>query len=164
MADDARRKVLRRRFLSLGLGELAAATVFLVIAVNVIKPRLLSANTVIALWSAVVPLLLILVQAGAYWLLARRWVKRSPMPAGLAARFRALRIITLIMLGLGLAGIIIWWPENLAVAVVAVAVWSFALVEYVNYYVVRLSYPPSRWFALVGQGRTPRLARDIRSA
>lgn len=43
-------------------------------------------------------------------------------------------------------------------------VWVFGLVEYVNYFVVQLVYPGSRWSALVGQRRTPRLVQNLENA
>ena len=70
---------LRRRYLSLGLGELAAAGVFAAVAVSVVMPRLEGPHDSAALWSALAPLLVVLVQAGVYWLLARGWVEQAPM-------------------------------------------------------------------------------------
>ncbi len=56
----------------------------------------------------------------------------------------------------------LWWPAaNPLGGVVAVAVWVFGLVEYLNYFVVRLAYPPARWFSEVESWRTPQLVRDL---
>jgi hypothetical protein len=41
------------------------------------------------------------------------------------------------------------------------AVWVFGVLEYVNYFVVRLAYPLGRWFTTVGEWRTPRLVQDL---
>lgn len=46
----------------------------------------------------------------------------------------------------------------------ALLVWLFAVVEFTNYYVVRLSYPGTEWFREVGRWRTPRLVEDLRAA
>ena len=43
-------------------------------------------------------------------------------------------------------------------------VWAFAVVEHVNYFVVRLSYPATEWFGAVTRWRTPRLVQDVREA
>lgn len=53
---------LRRKYLSLGTGELVAAVVFAMVAVTVVGPRL-GRPAEAALWSALAPLLLVLVQA-----------------------------------------------------------------------------------------------------
>lgn len=44
---------------------------------------------------------------------------------------------------------------------VVVAVWLFGLVEYLNYFVVRLAYSPSVWLSEVVRLRTPRLVEDL---
>jgi len=50
------------------------------------------------------------------------------------------------------------------VSILTLLVWLFAVLEYVNYYVVRLAYPVGEWFVRVGEWRTPRLIRDLRTA
>ena len=155
---------LSRKYLSLGVGELFAALVFTVIAAAVIAPRLEHRSDAAALWSALIPLLVILVQAGIYWLAARGWVERRPMPAGFAATYQAFRVIDMVLLVAGVIGLVIWWPSSVVAALGMSAVWAFGVLEYVNYFVVRLSYPIGRWFTTVGQWRTPRLMHDLRSA
>lgn len=156
-----RRATLRRKYLSLGAGELAAAAAFAAVTVYVVIPRLASEEDSAALWSALVPLLLILVQAGSYWLLARRWVGQASMPATLAAVYRGFRIIDVVVLAVGLLGVVLWWPDRPGTALMVVAVWVFGLLEYLNYFVVRLSYPIGRWLTSVGEWRTPRLVCDM---
>lgn len=160
MAADPQLKALRRRYLRLGTGELAASAVLVYFA-GYVTPRLQSPLDAIALWSAVIPLLAVLVQAGLYWLRARAWVQRAAMPPELAALYRRLRVANVFLLALGLVGIIVWWPDHLAGALAVLAVWIFALVEYLNYFIVRLSYPLKEWFSKVGQRRIPTLAQDI---
>ena len=43
-------------------------------------------------------------------------------------------------------------------------IWLFGVVEFINYFVMRLAYPVRRWFAEVGERRTPRLMLDVRSS
>jgi hypothetical protein len=106
----------------------------------------------------------VLVQGGAYWLLARDWVGRRPMPAGVARRYRAFRALDVALLAAGLAGVVVWLPEGPVAAATVVATWLFGALEYVNYFVVRLAYPPRRWRASVTAWRTPRLVRDLMAA
>ncbi|MDV6276594.1 hypothetical protein R3Q06_24140 [Rhodococcus erythropolis] len=161
---DQRRKSLQRRYLSLGLGELAAAGVFAAVAVSVVMPRLEGAHDSAALWSALAPLLVVLVQAGVYWLLARGWVEQAPMPARLAALYRAFRVLDFAALAVGLLGVLIWLPDHFVTAAAIVVVWAFGVVEYVNYFVARLAYPLQRWPSEIGRWRTPQLVRDLNSA
>ncbi|MEU4566849.1 hypothetical protein [Micromonospora sp. NPDC023956] len=155
---------MRGRYLKLGTGELAAAASFAVVAVALVMPRLAGPDDSAALWSALVPLLVVLVQAGVYWLAARSWVERAPMPVAVAGVYRVFRIADAVLLGAGLVGILVWWPDQAGTALLVVAVWLFAVVEYLNYFVVRLAYPLSRWFTTVGQWRAPQLVRDLRTS
>lgn len=160
MSDD-RREVLRRKYLSLGAGELTAAALFAALAAFVVVPRLEHPAAAGALWSALIPLLVILAQAGAYWLLARRWVNVERMPVALAALYGVFRWLNVVLLAAGLFGVILWWPQPIGVALLCLGVWLFGVIEYLNYFVVRLSYPFTEWFAKVGQWRVPRLMRDV---
>lgn len=149
----------RRQYLKLGLGELFAATVFAYLAASGLVPG----TDHRALWCALTPLLAILVQAGIYWLAARRWVGLAPMPRGAAIPFRAVRILDPVLLAAGLAGLIVLFPGGGA-GVLASAVWLFGVIEYLNYFVVRLSYPIGRWASTVTQWRTPQLVKDLRAS
>lgn len=162
--SDSRRDDRRRRYLSLGVGEFFAATVFVVIALTTLAPRFEGTRGAAALWCALVPLIVILAQGGAYWLLARDWVGRAAMPVGLASLYRGFRTLDPVLLALGAVGVVALRPENVGPLVVAVATWLFAVVEYVNYFVVRLSFPVTRWVEGVAQRRTPQLVKDLRGA
>jgi hypothetical protein len=158
-----RRETLRRTYLRLGTGELAAAAVFAVAAATVAIPRFDDPPGAAALASALVPLVVILVQAGVYWLLARSWVEQAPMPAGVAATYRVFRAADPVLLLGGLAGVLAWWPDQLGAAVLVAATWLFGVAEYINYFVVRLAYPAHRWPTMVRRRRQPRLVQDLRS-
>ncbi|MGK9147723.1 hypothetical protein KXS11_08875 [Plantibacter flavus] len=162
--SDARRTELRRRYLSLGLGELVAAAVFAGFAALVLTPRLDGTRELLSLWSALTPLLIVLVQAGVYWLLARGWVERATMPPTLASVYRAFRVLNVAILAAGLIGVVVWFPEQPLIAALTVFVWAFGVVEYVNYFAVRLAYPAGAWLRRVGTWQTPRLVQDLRSA
>jgi len=151
---------LRRTYTSLGMGELTAAAVFAVIAAGGMLPVTTTVEGRLALWSALAPLLAILVQAGVYWLLARAWAGRAPMPGRIAGVYRGLRILDPILLAAGLLGVIVWFPAG-ADAVLVLVVWLFGVLEYLNYFVVRLAYPAHRWPSEVTRWRTPRLVRDL---
>ncbi len=82
------------------------------------------------------------------------------MPRGLALVYRAFRLLDPVLLAACLAGLLLTGADGGAL-VVCLLVWVFGALEYVNYFVVRLSYPLAEWFALVGRRRTPALVRDI---
>lgn len=150
---------LRRRLLSLGLGELVAAAVFAVVAVNL--GFVYADGAEAALWFALSPLLFLLIQGGAYWLLARHHLP-GPIPGGIVRVYRVLRVLDPVLLVGGGIGIAATWPGRSLSAVLVVAVWVFGVVEYLNYFHVRLAYPWSTWARQVRRWSTPRLARDLR--
>ncbi|MGC4192125.1 MAG: hypothetical protein QM589_13310 [Thermomicrobiales bacterium] len=152
---------LRRIYLRLGSGELVAAVVFAAVGAARIAPKLdRSARPV--LWSVLAPLLAILVQAGIFWLLARSWVGVGHMSAPLAHLYVGFGVFDVLLLLTGLVLLVTatmapWTRTALA------AIWMFACVEFVNYFVVRLAYPAGSWFAEVSRWRTPQLISDIRA-
>ena len=162
--SESRRRALDRRLLNLGTGELVAAAVFAGVAVVAVMPRLGDRGDVVALWAALLPLLVILVQAGVYWLLSRGWAGRGRMPARVAAVYRAFRVLDPVLLLAGLAVAVAFAPPTPGLRVLLAAAWLFGVIEYVNYFVVRLSYPVGRWFSEVGKRRAPRIVRDLRVA
>lgn len=159
---DTRRAVLQRKYLSLGSGEIVAAAVFAMVAFGSVMPRLHGRNDVLSFWFALVPLLVILVQGGAYWLLARGWVGQRPMPGSLAALYRIFRSADAALLLVGLAGVLAWLPAASGARLLVALVWLFGVIEYVNYFAVRLAYPLHGWPGRVARWRTPRLMREVR--
>ena len=69
---------LRKRLLSLGVGEIVAAAVFAAVPSNLAFVAADGAEA--ALWFAVAPLLSVLVQGGVYWLLARKHLPATIPP------------------------------------------------------------------------------------
>jgi hypothetical protein len=153
------REALRRKLVGLGIGELAAAGVFLLAASRAVADR----GAGPAIWLALAPLVLVLAQAGAYWLLRSRSLGR-PLPRAVAATYFFLRFFNVVALVVCLCAAMWWWPSDPVVATLAAAAWIFGLIEYLNYFVVRLSYPRTRWFAEVGRRRTPQLLKDLNAA
>lgn len=155
---------LRRTYLSLGVGELAAVVVFVVVQ-PVVAGRLGDAGGR-ALWWAMAPLLIVLLQGAAYWLAARSWLPGADghgMPGGFARVYRAFRVLDVVLLVGCLVGLLVAGPGAGAL-VLCLLVWAFGALEYVNYFVVRLSYPLTTWFTMVGRRRTPALVRHLARA
>ncbi|MDJ0337133.1 hypothetical protein [Cryobacterium sp. PH31-O1] len=66
--------------MNLGAGELTATATVAVVAAAVAMPRLEDRQDSVALWAELVPVLTVLVPAGAYSLLARNWAEPISMP------------------------------------------------------------------------------------
>lgn len=160
--DQYRRDYLRRRYSSLGWGEWLAACVFAFVAAFSLDGVWGALDARAAVWWALMPLLAVLLQAGAYWLAARSWVGTGRMPRALAQAILAVRTLNVGLLGVSLVGIVATWPSTVLGGMVAIAIWLFAVAEYVNYFVVRLAYRPDRWWRGVRGRRTPQLMLDVR--
>lgn len=127
------RRALQRQFLSLWTGELAAALallpLYLVLQERERQPLGLGVAYSFGL------LAFVLLQGAAYWFICWRWGwKLSPALAGVYRYLRALNVFFLLALPL----VCLTHPQQLGVAV---SVGLLAAVEFINYYVWRLSYP-----------------------
>lgn len=161
-AGDADRLApLRRRLLSLGVGEIVAAAVFAVVPSWL--PFIAADGAEAALWFSLSPLLFVLVQGGAYWLLARHHLP-EPIPRAVARVYQCFRVLDPVLLLACTVGAIVMWPGMSLSAFVIVVVWLFAVAEYINYFHIRLSYPWQTWTSQIGRWSTPRLVRDLRRA
>lgn len=89
---------------------------------------------------------------------------RDRMPHMPGRCFRGLRLFTPVVLITGLVGVIVNAPSGATATVVVALVWAFGVIEYVNYYLVRLAYPWRRWASEVSQWRAPTLVKDVRAA
>lgn len=152
---------LRRRYLDLGLGELSAAAVFAG-TLTLIAVLHLTAGEAVLLWIALAPLLAVLLVASGYWLLARTWVGTAPMPRATAYALVALRFVTLACLAVAVVGIVWYWPDRWGFGLCALGIWLFGVIEWINYFAVRLSYPITRWAREITKWRQPTLMRDVR--
>lgn len=151
---------IRARLLKLGTGELVAAAVFVGVVAGSVQPKV-GAAAARPLWFAVAPLVLVLLQAGCYWLLRRRWLPGAP-PSWFGLVAQVLRVANpVVLLGCGIAA---WATASSAgpgVVLLCVLAWLFGLIEYLNYFVVRLAYPLSSWAAEVTKWRRPRVIQDL---
>lgn len=82
----------------------------------------------------------ILVQGAVYWfILLRRMSTPKFLLAYVGNIYRILKIIDAILLCIGIPIIILNYG-NIAVTTFSVFIWLFSVIEWINYYVVRLSY------------------------
>ena len=89
-------------------------------------------------------------------------VPRHRMPRTLARFYLTLRWVTPLFFVLSAVGLAMWWPSLPHVRVLGVSAVSFGVIEYVNYFIRRVSYPVATWWWDVRRLRQPRLIRDVR--
>lgn len=130
---------IKQKLYSLASGELVALAVFW-LNFFLFKKWLTTPQALIAIAYPLLLVSLILLQGSLYWwILIKRLSKPSFAFKQTVRIYGLLRQVDLILLALGMPIILIEfssWPVSL----IAVAIWLFALIEWINYFHWQLSY------------------------
>lgn len=137
---------VKRKLFGLWTGELTAALVFAALWVGYLNefPHLGFYLTTFSSVYAFIILEFILFQGSLYWFMKWRRVSRkedSHLPSSYIQLFLFFKKLNIILLALGL-GVLIYHCVQLGVKGLAffLGLYAFAWIEYINYYVIRLSY------------------------
>ena len=130
---------MKRKLTSLATGELVAVLVFWM-NFFLLKKWILTTGALISIFFSLFVLSFILIQGSVFWLIL---IKRISNP-GFAERYtgeiyRILKILDLILLGVGTL-IIIFNSSDFSTFIISVAIWFFAVIEWINYFKLQLSY------------------------
>ena len=130
---------IKQKLYNLASGELVALAVFW-FDFLLFKKYLLSPQAVISIVYPLLLVSLILLQGSLYWwILIKRLSKPNFAIKQTGRIYGLLRQVDLILLALGMPIILIEfssWPVSL----IAIAIWLFALIEWINYFHWQLSY------------------------
>lgn len=154
---------LKRELKKLWTGELAAVISFW-LCFFVIKKWLTNTSMILSIIYPLIILSFILIQGSIYW-----WIvlKRLSVPKFSKRHTRKiysfLKVTDVFLIVLGLPVILI--NNNIVVMVLAIFIWIFAIIEWINYYKIRLSYSYNPMILLRhirnGTLKKSRLAREI---
>ena len=130
---------MKRKLTSLATGELVAVLVFWM-NFFLLKRWILTTGALISISFSLFVLSFILIQGSVFWWIL---IKRISNP-GFAERYtgkiyRVLKILDLILLGVGTL-IIIFNSSDFSTFIISVAIWFFAVIEWMNYFKWQLSY------------------------
>ena len=130
---------MKQKLVSLATGELVAVLVFWM-NFFLLKKWILTTGALISISFSLFVLSFILIQGSVFWWLL---IKRISNP-GFAERYtgkiyRVLKILDLILLGVGTL-IIIFNSSDFSTFIISVAIWFFAVIEWINYFKWQLSY------------------------
>ncbi len=130
---------MKRKLTSLATGELVAVLVFWM-NFFLLKRWILTTGALISISFSLFVLSFILIQGSVFWWIL---IKRISDP-GFAERYtgkiyRVLKILDLILLGVGTL-IIIFNSSDFSTFIISVAIWFFAVIEWMNYFKWQLSY------------------------
>ena len=133
------KKPMKQKLVSLATGELVAVLVFW-LNFFLLKRWILTTGALISISFSLFVLSFILIQGSVFWLIL---IKRISNP-GFAERYtgkiyRVLKILDLILLGVGTL-IIIFNSSDFSTFIISVAIWFFAVIEWINYFKWQLSY------------------------
>ena len=105
-----------------------------------LKNRLGDVNSLVTILYPLSLLTFILLQGSIYWAILIRRLSKPQFGSGNVPKiYGVLRILDLILLISGFP-FIFWNAQSVQVAILATLIELFAFIEWVNYYIVRLSY------------------------
>ena len=155
---------VRKVLVSLCLGEFTAV-LSLWFCFFLLKNRLADWNSLVTILYPLSLLTFILLQGSIYWAILIRRMSNPQFGSGsvpkLYAGFRTLDLVLLI------SGFpfIVWNTQSFQVATIATLIQLFALIEWLNYYLVRLSYslnPLVLWKRITkGKLEKSRIAKEL---
>ena len=159
-----KKEKVRKELVSLCLGELTAILSFW-FCFFLLKNRLADWNSLVTILYPLSLLTFILLQGSIYWaILIRRLSKPQFGSASVPKLYGGFRMLDLILLISGFS-FIVWNTQSVQVAVLAALIQLFALIEWVNYFLVRLSYslnPLVLWRRIAkGKLEKSRIAKEL---
>lgn len=130
---------IKKELINLWTGELAAVVAFW-LCFFTIKVWLTDIKMLVLILYPLFVLSFILIQGSGYWFIL---LKRMSNPQFLVKHtgkiYRMLKILDLVLICMGIP-IMLWNRSKFGVTAFSVFLLMFAVIEWVNYYVVRLSY------------------------
>ena len=155
---------VRKELGSLCLGELAAILSFW-LCFFLLKNRLGDWKSLISILYPLSLLTFILLQGSIYWAILIRRLSNPQFGSGSVPKlYVGFRILDLVLLISGFP-FIVWNTQSFQVAIIATLIQIFALIEWVNYFLLRLSYslnPLVLWKRITkGKLEKSRIAKEL---
>ena len=161
---NIRKEKVRKVLVSLCLGEFTAVLSFW-LCFFLLKNRLGDVNSLVTILYPLSLLTFILLQGSIYWaILIRRLSNPEFGNENVPKIYGGLRILDLILLISGFPSIV-WNTQSFQVAIIATLIQLFALIEWINYFLLRLSYslnPLVLWKRITkGKLEKSRIAKEL---
>ncbi|WP_061598363.1 hypothetical protein [Streptococcus oralis] len=136
---NIQKEKVRKVLVSLCLGELTAVLSFW-FCFFLLKNRLSDWNGLISILYPLSLLTFILLQGSIYWAILMRRLSNPQFGSGSVPKlYGGFRILDLVLLISGFP-FIVWNTQSVQVTIIATLIQLFALIEWVNYFLLRLSY------------------------
>ncbi|MCY7080668.1 hypothetical protein [Streptococcus oralis] len=161
---NIQKEKVRKELVSLCLGEFTAVLSFW-FCFFLLKNRLADWNSLVTVLYPLSLLTFILLQGSIYWAILIRRLSNPQFGNGNIPKiYGVLRILDLVLLISGFP-FIVWYSQSVRVAIIATLIQLFALIEWVNYFLLRLSYslnPLVLWKRITkGKLEKSRIAKEL---
>ena len=161
---NIQKEKVRKELVSLCLGEPSAILSFW-LCFFLLKNRIDDWRSLFSILYPLSLLTFILLQGSIYWAILIRRLSNAQFGNGNVSKiYGVLRILDLVLLISGFP-FIVWNTQSVQVAILATLIQLFALIEWVNYYLVRLSYslnPLVLWRRITkGKLEKSRIAKEL---
>ena len=133
------KKPMKQKLVSLATGELVAVLVFW-LNFFLLKRWILTTGALISISFSLFVLSFILIQGSVFWWILIKRISDPEFAERYTGKiYRVLKILDLILLGVGTL-IIIFNSSDFSTFIISVAIWFFAVIEWMNYFKWQLSY------------------------
>ena len=161
---NIQKEKVRKELVSLCLGEFTAVLSFW-LCFFLLKNRLGDWRSLVTILYPLSLLTFILLQGSIYWAILIRRLSKPQFGSGSVPKlYGGFRILDLILLISGFP-FIVWNTQSVQVTILATLIQLFALIEWVNYFLVRLSYslnPLVLWKRITkGKLEKSRIAKEL---
>ena len=161
---NIQKEKVRKELVSLCLGELAAVLSFW-FCFFLLKNRLGDENSLVSILYSLSLLTFILLQGSIFWAILIRRLSNPQFGSGSVPKlYGGFRILDIVLL-ISVFPFIVWNTQSFQVAILATLIQLFALIEWINYYLLRLSYslnPLVLWKRITkGKLEKSRIAKEL---
>ena len=161
---NIQKEKVRKELVSLCLGEFTAV-LSIWFCFFLLKNRLGDVNSLVTILYPLSLLTFILLQGSIYWAILIRRLSNHQFGNGNVRKiYGGFRILDLVLLISGFP-FIVWNTQSFQVATIAILIQLFAIIEWLNYYLVRLSYslnPLVLWKRITkGKLEKSRIAKEL---
>ena len=133
------KKLMKRKLTSLATGELVAVLVFWM-NFFLLKKWILTTGALISICFSLFVLSCILIQGSVFWWILIKRISNPRFAERYTGKiYRVLKILDLILLGVGALIIMLNYSE-FPTSIISLAIWFFAVIEWINYFKWQLSY------------------------
>lgn len=133
------KKLMKKKLTNLASGELVAVLVFWM-NFFLLKKWILTTGAFVSISLSLVILSFILIQGSVFWWILLKRISNPEFAEKYTGKiYKILKKLDLILLAAGIF-VILLNHSNFSTFVISFSIWNFAVIEWVNYYLLQLSY------------------------